>query len=390
METETKPGREQAGDLNSRNDRVIKILHVTLNMHIGGAEQVIKHLVEEMDSALYPSDVVCIDDEIGDMGQDLIVQGFQVVSLGRKKNGFDFSVVSRLNRLIRDNGYDVVHCHQYSPYLYGVLAAIFTRAKVVFTEHGRFYPDFSTWKRRLINPVLQLFTYRIVAISEATKQALISYENFSRHRIIVVYNGIVDSSVREIDIASIKSEWSIPEGNFVLGTISRLQPIKNQKLMLDAFKRINEKIGHCSLLIVGDGPEKKALERRCNELGLGNSVVFTGFQSNPYQFHALIDLFLLTSFSEGTSMTLLEAMSFSKPCVVTDVGGNPEVVIDGETGFVVQGVTENGVEERLTDACLKVMQDEQKRSQFAIAARSVFERKFTVRAMLNSYEKMYL
>ena len=363
----------------------LKILHVTLNMNFGGAEKVIQHLVEGLDRDAYASDVVCIDNEVGPMGQALIDQGYRVSKLGRDR-GFDFSLVSRLRKLIRDGDYDVVHCHQYSPYLYGVLAAVVTRAKVVFTEHGRFYPDSGTWKRKLANRFLHWLTSDIVAISEATKQALVIHENFPARTIGVIYNGIEDRSQLPYDAASIRSQWSIPEDHLLLGTISRLQPIKNQKLMIEAFARLLQKVSKATLVMVGDGPSRADLETLANSLNLRDQVVFTGFQDNPYQYHNLLDIFLLSSFSEGTSMTLLEAMSFSTPCVVTDVGGNPEVIEHGKNGYVIDVRADPQV---FADACIELAVDHKLRQDFGKHARQLFLDRFTLEHMNRSYEKLY-
>ncbi|MBC8179694.1 glycosyltransferase, partial [candidate division KSB1 bacterium] len=161
-------------------------------MQIGGAEQVICNLIEKTDSAKYDSSILCIDQPIGPFGTQLNRKGFQVFAL-RRKPGFDSSLIRQIRHFIVSHDIDILHCHQYSPYVYGVLGAAFTRAKVIFTEHGRFYPDQRKLLRVLLNPFLALFTDYITAISSATKEALIDFENFSRAKIKVIYNGIDDS-----------------------------------------------------------------------------------------------------------------------------------------------------------------------------------------------------
>ena len=129
----------------------------------------------------------------------------------KRQPGTDFKLLRFMRKLIKRRKIDVMHCHQYTPYFYGVVSAFLTRTRVIFTEHGRFYPDYGTWKRKLINPILQWFTHSIVAISEATKDALVTHENFSAQSIQVIYNGIEDKSFTSYDQAAIKTKWSIPE-----------------------------------------------------------------------------------------------------------------------------------------------------------------------------------
>jgi glycosyltransferase involved in cell wall biosynthesis len=352
-------------------------------MTIGGTQQVIRQLVENLDENVIQSEIVCIDGRLGELGEILQEQGVSIHILKRQL-GFDTSLIKTLFQLIRSNQYDVIHCHQYTPFVYGVLASLFTGAKVIFTEHGRFYPDYGTWKRKLINPLFSVFTAKITAISQATKQALVKFEGFNADKIEVIYNGIADKSHIEVDEAALKAEFGIPQSTFIFGTISRLQPIKNQSTMIKAFKQVHDQDKDTHLLIVGDGEIRAELEALAQTLGLKNNVTFTGFQKDPYQFHRIIDVFLLSSFSEGTSMTLLEALSFSVPCVVTDVGGNPEVVGNKYTGMVVS----NNDEVEFYSAMLYML-DAPKRMLMGKNARDDFAERFEYSKSLIRFYALY-
>ncbi len=361
-----------------------RVLHVTFDMTIGGAQQVIRHLVENIDQAVIQSEIVCIDNKLGEFGEALTAQGIKIHLLERKQ-GIDRRMIGELRSIIRSGHYDIIHCHQYTPYFYGFLAAVLLPAKVIFTEHGRFYPDRGSWKRKLINRVIEKFTKSITAISRATKQALIEYENFSPERIEVIYNGVIDKSDIEVDEDQLRSEFDIPSNKMILGTISRLQPIKNQEMMIKSFKQLHQANENTHLLIVGDGTSKSRLEKLAEDLGLTSAVSFTGFQPNPYQFHRLIDVFLLSSFSEGTSMTLLESMSHAKPSVVTGVGGNPELVEDGESGFVVPSDDMTA----FTEACQKLVLDSELRAKLGGNARKLFLERFTIDTMVSNFLGLY-
>jgi len=280
----------------------------------------------------------------------------------------------------------VLHCHQYTPYVYGVLGAAFTPCKVIFTEHGRFHPDQRKLKRVLANPLLNLYTDYITAISSATREALVNFENFPKHKIRVVYNGIDDTEyVRSVSTNSKRQFLGIPEKAQVIGTVARLDHIKNHKMMINALKIVHHTYPDTFLIIVGDGPERETLELLASELKLSSRVIFTGFREDTHLFYKTMDIFLLTSLSEGTAMTLLEAMATGLPCVATDVGGNPEIVMDGETGFIIPSNDEITLAEKICT----LFRNEDLMKKMGKAGRRRFEENFTVDKMVSSYQAIY-
>jgi len=360
----------------------INLLHLTFDMHIGGTEQVIKNIVEATDKTKFNTSILCIESPIGPFGEILSKQGYQVDSISRKE-GFDVKLIFQIRKYVIQHKIDVLHCHQYTPWVYGVLASIFTGTKVIFTEHGRFYPDRSSWKRKYINPFLVRLTDHITAISKATRQALVDYEYIPASKIDVIYNGIAELESNITKSQQLRKKLSIPEDSLILGTISRLDPIKNHRLLISSFAKIQHP--ELILLIVGDGEIRSNLENLVKQLGISEKVIFTGFQTTPVDYLQLMDIFLLPSLSEGTSMTLLEAMSLSKACIVTDVGGNPEIIEDNVSGLV----TPSDDEKRLITACDLLLKDSKLRKKLGDAGRAQFEERFTVQSMLKNYQDIY-
>lgn len=346
----------------------------------------IRNLVEGLNPDCYKSSILCIDANIGPWGKELQNKGIAHFCLTRQP-GFDLNLIRDIHHLIKTEAIDIVHCHQYTPYSYGCLGALFTGVSVIFTEHGRFYPDFGTTKRKVINPLLQLRTAAITAISSATKDALVEYENLSAGKIDVIYNGIADisSTVSDHDKQTLRMTLGLSQDDVVFGTISRLDPIKNQTMMIEAFSEASEKLPNLKLLVVGDGPERENLHQLSKTLQRQDSIIFTGFQSNPKIYLSLMDVFLLPSLSEGTSMTLLEAMSFSKPSIATAVGGTPEILKNKETGLL----TKNKDKRELYEAIITLAQNEDLRIRYGNNARICYEKRFTLRAMCHAYEALY-
>lgn len=361
-----------------------KIMHITYDMRIGGTEMVIKNLIDGADESQFEMSVLCIESPLGPFAEDLINDGIQFHELNRQP-GFDKTLIKNIRKIIKQNNIDILHCHQYTPWVYGVIAAMFTRTKVIFTEHGRFYPDSSTWKRKLINPILNVFTDQVTAISKATKQALVEFENIPAKDIKVIYNGIAPLTFDADKAQALNKSLKIPDDHAVLGTVARFDPIKNHTMMLRAFAKVLTQQPKCTLLIVGDGEERSNIEKCINKLGIEKNVILAGYEPKPAEYIALMDIFLLSSLSEGTSMTLLEAMSVGKPCVVTDAGGNPEIIINNENGFVAP----NDNSEEFASSINQLIDSPILYSKLSAASKNIFEAKFTERKMNQYFDKLY-
>jgi glycosyltransferase involved in cell wall biosynthesis len=365
--------------------KTVRILHVTFNMGFGGTEQVIRQLITNLNLARFECEIACIDGEIGAIGQALKAEHGIKIHSRQRAAGLDPGTIFWLRKLIKAGSFDIVHCHQYSPYAYGWFAHWGTGARVVFTEHGRFHPDQYRRKAKYINPFIARTTHKLVAISAATRDALVEYEYLPRGRISVIYNGIAPISIDEERRSALKAELRIEPGETVIGTVARLDAVKNQALILKALRALLDQNFRVRLILVGDGPERKNLEKLTTNLKLEESVIFTGFQSQPADYLSLMDIFLLPSFTEGTSMTLLEAMSLGIPAVATRVGGTPEIVADGETGLLIESDDLPG----FTSAIHLLLEQPNKLSNMAQQAKRCFEERFSAQQMVEQYEHCY-
>jgi len=369
----------------AHNQAPTRILHITFNMGFGGTEQVIRQLVTNLNPQRFQCEIACIDGKVGAIGKAMETENGITIHSRKREPGLDWKTILWLRRLIKSGRFDFVHCHQYSPYTYGWFAHWGTGAKVVFTEHGRFHPDQHRKKARLINPIIALTSHRLVAISAATRDALIEYEYMPASKITVIYNGITPLAAEEDRKRELLTELGIKSGEVVIGTVARLDAVKNQPMMLQATRALIDQGYKVRLLLVGDGPERANLEAKTQQLDLNNAVIFTGFQSKPADYLSLMDIFLLPSFTEGTSMTLLEAMSLGIPTVATRVGGTPEIVKDKETGFLV----ESDDLPAFTSAIKSLLDQPADRKKMDSAAKIRFGQKFSVEQMVNQYQECY-
>jgi len=363
----------------------IKVAHLTFDMRIGGTEQVIKNLIENSNPQQFDMSIICIESPLGPFADDLLANGTRITAFSRSP-GFDRNLIKQIRHHIKQHHIDILHCHQYTPWVYGSLAAFLTRTKVIFTEHGRFYPDSSSWKRKLINPLLHKITAATTSISQATKEALTTYENLPAKDIQVIYNGISPLVTDEAQVKKLRKSLNIGEQTLCLGTVARLDPIKNHPMMLKAFKQVIDQGIDAKLLIVGDGEMRPIIEELIKDLSITDNVIMSGYQAKPQHHLGLMDIYLLSSLSEGTSMTLLEAMSIGKPCVVTDAGGNPEIIKQGINGFV----TLNDDANAFAEAIIKISSDEDKKNKMSTQSQHRFNKYFSAESMVDQFTHVYI
>ncbi len=360
------------------------VLHVIHSLDVGGAEKLVVDLAEETNNQQFNVMICCLD-KIGKLGEDLLSKGVTVVSLGRRP-GIDVKLICCLRKLYHDKEIDIVHAHQYTPFFYSSLARNFSRKpSVIFTEHGRFYPEKRSLKRFIFNPILSRFSSEIIAVSMSTKDAMVDYDNFARDKINVVYNGMKLKAIKTPN-AHIHKQMNVGKEDFILVTAARLDPIKNHIMLIDVMRIITRSITKCKLIIIGDGSEYANLFAKINEYGLSEHVCLLGYRNNVLEIFRSSDVFLLSSLTEGTSVTLLEAMNAGLPGIVTNVGGNPEILKDKVTGFLV----DSNDAEAMAEKILLLYHNRELATQLGKAGRERVEALFSFKMMLEKYEEMYI
>lgn len=311
------------------------IAHVLHRLDRAGAEVLAAALSRDLRDR-YTFVFLCLDG-LGALAAELSDDGFVVESLDRKP-GLDRGAAKRLRQRLDHHRVDLIHAHQYTPFFYSALSRglpFGKRPEILFTEHGRHVPDTPSLKRRLANKLLLKDTDRVTAVSQAVKHALIKNEAIPGERIAVVHNGIDPGpDPTEDDRAQARSRLNINNDRHVVMQVARLHTVKDHATALRAWSIVHQQLPDALLVFLGDGPERGNLEAMTAALGLEDAVQFCGSVDNPRQLIPAADVCLLTSLSEGLSVTLLEAMAAGKPIVATRVGGNIELITHGDTGLL--------------------------------------------------------
>jgi L-malate glycosyltransferase len=356
---------------------------IVLSLSPGGTERLVIEICRRLPRAMVPA--VCCLDEPGEWAAELTSEGIPVVALHREP-GFQPLLGYRIATLARRVGANVMHCHHYSPYVYGVLATLLSRrCGLVFTEHGRLSDAAPSRKRRLVNPWLARVPGAICAVSADLKRHMVA-EGFPERRVQVVYNGIaVGERADEHSRVAVRPDLGIPPDAFVVGTVARLDPVKDLGSLLQAHALVLAAIPAARLVVVGTGPEQASLETAARALGISDRVHFVGYRADARRVMSAFDLYVNCSTYEGVSLTILEAMAAGLPVVATQVGGNPEVVVDGETGLLVPA----RAVPPLADAVVALGSDALRRRQMAEAGRRRVERAFSIDRMVAEYRRAY-
>jgi len=358
-------------------------MQLVLSLSPGGTERLVIEIVRALRDRM--DFIVCCLDEPGAWAAELAAIGVPVMALSRTP-GFQPALALRLSRIMKEHDIDVVHCHHYSPYVYGLLASIIKPGvRLVFTEHGKLSAAGPSRKRQLINPLLSRLPGQIYAVSADLKQHMVD-EGFPARCVDVIYNGI-DPAERTTPqhCRDARAALGIPENATVIGTVGRLDPVKNLSMLLQAQAMLALRNPEVRTVIVGDGPERAALAAKAIECGVKHLVTFAGYRSDVRALMPAFDIYVNCSTYEGVSLTILEAMATGLPVVATPVGGNPEVVIDQETGVLAPARARS-----IADAIAGLAGDSRRRRQMGDAGRWRVIRHFSIARMVDDYSRAYL
>jgi glycosyltransferase involved in cell wall biosynthesis len=354
-----------------------------LNLDVGGTER----LVVEICRRLHPriEMTVCALDAPGIWADELHSRGISVVALNRRP-GFQPSLALRIGQIARNCHATLIHCHHYSPFVYGSLATLVRPGlRMVFTEHGRLSDGPPSPKRQLVNPILGRLPDATLAVSGALRESMIA-EGFPGGRVDVVHNGIEPGPLpTDVDRRAVRRRIGLHESGVVVGTIARLDPVKDLDTLIAAGALLRRTHPDLTLVIVGDGPERRNLEDAARRHGISDAVRFLGQRADARELLNAFDVYVNSSTSEGISLTILEAMANGLAVVATSVGGTPEVVRHGLTGLLVPARSPS----RIAAAMQRVIKNSAWRREMGAAGRRAVEERFTIDRMVDRYAQIY-
>ena len=384
------------------SDKPIKILRVIARLNMGGPALHVAYLTEGLrqrgyDTTLVAGSLARGEDSMAFIADARGVEIVRIDELGREISPLrDLMATIRLAKLIRKERPQILHTHTAKAGTVGRVAARLAGSRkppiVVHTFHGHVLRGYFGPVRSLLFRLLERWlaggTTALVAVSPQVRDDLVALGVAPRERFVVIRLGIeLDERVapEQNGRAESRRYLGIPGDRFAVGWIGRMTAVKRTDDVLIAFKRLRVSGVDAVLCMVGDGPERLQLEQRAHELGVARDTVFLGYQEDVAPFYAAFDVLVLPSGNEGTPVTVIEALAAERPVVATRVGGVPDVVRDGEDGFLVEA----GATDDLADRLGRLARDPALRARMGKKGRERVLPRYAVERLVDDVDELY-
>lgn len=335
----------------------MKIVRIVPYLDFGGVEKRLELTAKGFLDYKQHELIIIVLSKNGKVGELIKAMGYEVISLGGIPKIPKIRLIYQLYNIFKSKNPEVIHCSGSEANFHGLWAGWLLGVPVRIGEEIGF-PNHD-WRWKFIFKITYSLATKVIAISEAVKDKIVEMGEINKRKVQVIYNPVdlwnFDIPHKRISGVNSFSRLRYQEGkenlnpnSFVIVTTCRLVPVKNLDLLIKVFNQLvsDNPRKEMKLWIVGDGPEKKSLEKLVSELEIGDNVLFTGFQENVSRFLNQADVFILPSFSEGFSISLVEAMASGLPSIATNVGG-PSEIIKKDTGYLISPSNENDILDKI-------------------------------------------
>jgi len=380
----------------------IKILRVIARLNMGGPALHVSYLTAGLrergyDTTLVAGTLARGEDSMSFVADARDVEVVRIDELGREISPLrDLVATLRLARLIRRERPDILHTHTAKAGTVGRVAALLAGRRappiVVHTFHGHvlrgYFGPLRSRLFRLLERWLAARTTALIAVSPQVRDDLVALGVAPPERFVVIRLGIeLDERVAAEQDGRAKSRryLGIASDRFAVGWIGRMTAVKRTDDVLVAFRRLRDDGVDAVLCMVGDGPDRPELERRAHELGVIRDTLFLGYQEDVAPFYAAFDALVLPSSNEGTPVSAIEALAAGRPVVATRVGGVPDVVQEGQDGFLV----DPGATDDLADRLARLARDPALRERMGGAGRERVLPRYAVARLIDDVDRLY-
>ena len=357
----------------------IRIAHVVFGLGIGGLEKGVLTLVRGLDPERFEHGIFCMK-TLGPNAEHARAAGARVELVGNVQ-GSNRLIILKLRRWFRRFRPHVVHTRNFGA-LDGVVAAWLARVPaIIHGEHGWDSPDpmGTSSRRRRVRRWLSPMIDRYVAVSDQINGWLSDHGPRLARKVTTIRNGV------DLDRFVSLCERPADRPVVTIGTVGRLAPIKDHACLVSGFDAVADGFPAARLLIAGGGELENDLDMRVAEARHGSRMTLAGPVEDVDRIYRELDVFVLPSRNEGLSNTILEAMAAGLPTVATNVGGNPELVVDGETGVLIPPRRPD----LLAEAVRGYLADPERARAHGRAARRRAEKHFSLERMCGGYARLY-
>ena len=355
----------------------------------GGSERNISQLLAGIDKDRFELYVACLTsiklpENVRDPSAPIIdLHGDGIYTLGGLKN------LAFLRRLVHEKKISLIMTYHESSDFYGLALSHLCCIPVICSRRDM---GFKTRRRhRLAYRLVGRYFNSVIAVSDAVKKEVVKRHWFPENRIFTIYNAISANEYGKTnDGIAIRAKMGINPNRPIVGVVANIRKIKGHEYFVHAASIIHKRNRDVEFLVVGydmirDGYSIAELKQYGEQIGISRNLHFVGGSQDTADLISLFDVAVLASLSEGFSNVILEYMASSKPVVATGVGGNPEIVVHGQTGLLVPPADS----EALAGAIRSILEDKEGGLRFGIAGRRRVEERFSLAVMLRNYENLF-
>jgi glycosyltransferase involved in cell wall biosynthesis len=378
----------------------IKVLRVIARLNVGGPALHVAYLTAGLAERGYDTTLVAGSLAYGEKSMSFVAEqrGVKIEALEQLHREIaplsDVRAILRLARLIRRERPTILHTHTAKAGAVGRLAALLAGSArppiVVHTFHGHvlrgYFNPLVTFAFRTLERLLARVTTVLVAVSPEVRDDLVALGVAPASKFTVIRLGIeLDERTGAADGHETRRHLGLPQDAFVVGWVGRMTAVKRTTDVLRAIKSLEERGIDAYLCLVGDGPDRNAVERYAHELGITRRCVLVGYQDDVARFYDAMDVLLLPSANEGTPVSVIEALAAGRPAVATRVGGISDVLRDGVDGFLVEPGDVDALAARLAELAA----DPARRAAMGEAGRGRVIERYAVLRLVDDVDRLY-
>jgi glycosyltransferase involved in cell wall biosynthesis len=370
---------------------MIKILYI-LEATSGGTQKHVIDIAKKIDKSIFQIDIIYSTSRNKNFVQESrgIFNRTYGLPIRRSASFTDISNILKMRQIIKQNNYDIVHCHSTKAGFVGRIAALVSRhPNVIYSPHGFMFCDNSIPLKRFLYLNLEKYlgylTQKLIAVSGSERDLAIQHNIVPNKKIITLYNSIDPTDFDDYSYINHVPEKLKDGSEIILGTVGRLYYQKDPITLIKSFKIINDRFPNTKLIMVGDGPLEQVCIKLIDKLGLKTKISLEGYQKNSKAYYKMFDIFMLSSHYEGLPYALLEAMCVGIPSVGTNVVGIKDLILHGETGFLAEEEDYNG----LADSVISLLNNPQLLSDFSENAKRMTRENFNFNNGIIKYQEFY-
>lgn len=292
--------------------------------------------------------------------------------------------LTRVGKLLAGRPAGILHTFFFWPILFGRLLKL--SGKVRTLVENREDQGFNWgWHEYTLLRATASLPDRVICVCDAVRQVVLDREGLDKERVVVIRNG-VEAAADGSREGAVRNELGLGEDDLVVGMVANYnRPVKGVKYLIEAIPRIVASVPEARFLLIGGGGEEEALREKARALNVESFVIFAGYRNDVERLYGIMDISVLTSLSEGLSLTVLESMAHGLPVVATRVGGNPEIITDGQTGYLVPP----GDLYCFADRVIRLLLDKDLRRRMGSEGRACIGSRFRMRDVADRYLDVY-